>query len=177
MLSKFVAHLKVTKATFDGPHSFLTSTELANMLTRKHKIPFRTAHKIVGSLVRTLIENKLTLYDVTPELLQKVAKDFSVSLSNISVEDIRNSIDPLKFVEAHNLIGGPSPAEVKRMLKVRKRWTILSRSRLSEKKSKLDEAEDKLRSVINAYTILDGEASEKLKSLKGKFGEGFEVVL
>jgi argininosuccinate lyase len=166
MLSKFVAHLKVAKVTFDGTRSFLTSTELANMLVRKHKIPFRTAHKIVGSLVKTLIENKLTLRDVTPELLQKVASDFSVSLSSISAEDIDNSVDPIKFVGAHNLIGGPSPMEVERMLKVRKQWTIISRSRLSEIKSKLEEAEDALKSVIKSYSTLNSEASEKLKSLE-----------
>lgn len=152
MLSKLIAHLKVAKVTFDEPsRSFSTSTELANMLVRKHKVPFRTAHKIVGSLIRTLIQNKLTLHNVTPELLQKIASDFSVSSLNISDEDIHNSIDPLKFIEAHNVRGGPSPMEVERMLKVRKRWTILSRSRLSEKKSELDGAEDTLESVIKSY--------------------------
>jgi argininosuccinate lyase len=152
MLTKFVAHLKVANFTFDGPHNFLTSTELANMLVRKHKVSFRTAHKIVGSLVKTIIANKLTLYDVTPELLNKIASDFSKSLTGISAEEICNSIHPMKFIESHNLVGGPSPMEVERMLKVRKRWTILSRAKISEMKSKLDEAEDKLKSVIKSYT-------------------------
>jgi len=176
MLSKFVSHLKVNKVSFNGFRSFSTSTELANMLVRKYGIPFRTAHKIVGSLVKTLIANKLTLQDATPELLQKIASDFSASLSHISAEDIRNFIDPLKFVETHNLTGGPSPVEVKRMLKVRRRWIVLSKSRLSEKKSKLDEAGDTLRHVIKSCSTLDSKASEKLKSLKGKLGEGFEVI-
>lgn len=152
MLTKFVAHLKVANFTFDGHHNFLTSTELANMLVRKHKVPFRTAHKMVGSLVKTLMANKLTLYDVTSELLNKIASNFSTSLSGISTEEICNSIHPMKFIESHNLVGGPSPMEVERMLKVRKRWTILSRSKISEMKSKLDEAEDKLKSVIKSYT-------------------------
>jgi argininosuccinate lyase len=62
MLSKLMPQLKVTKNVFNKPLlSFSTATELSNMLVRKHKVPFRTAHKIVGSLVKKLIENKLKL--------------------------------------------------------------------------------------------------------------------
>ena len=156
MLSKLVNHLKVGKDIFKKSFlNFTTSTELVNMLVRKYKVSFRTAHKIVGALTRHLIENGRTLSDVTPELLQTVAEVSSDLPSNIKMEDICASIDPLKFVEAHNARGGPSPIEVERMMRIRKRWNILSRARLSEKKSRLDEAEEKLESVVNAYSTLD----------------------
>jgi argininosuccinate lyase len=171
MLSKLIPHLKVTKNAFDKPFlGFSTSTELANMLVRKYKVPFRTAHKMVGLLVKHLIENKLTLSDVTPELLQAVAKDSCSFSSNVNMEDIRASIDPLEFVKAHNARGGPSPNEVKRMLRVRKRWTVLSRSRLSEKKSKLDEAENTLESVIKSCLTSDSSSGIRLKSSSGQVG-------
>jgi len=170
MLSKLVNHLKVSKDIFGKSFlNFSTATELANMLTRKYKVPFRTAHKIVGALTRHLIQNGLTLSDVTPELLQTVA-EVSLDLPlNIKMEDIRASIDPLKFVEAHNARGGPSPIEVERMMRIRKRWTILSRARLSEKTSRLDEAEEKLESVVSAYSALS-KPSAKLKSSTGEVG-------
>jgi argininosuccinate lyase len=59
----------------------------------------RTSHRIVGALVRILVERKLTLSDVTPELLQKAAKDSLSPSLNINVKDILNSTDPLKFIE------------------------------------------------------------------------------
>lgn len=162
MLSKLIPHVKVAKNAFDKPFlGFSTSTELANMLVRKHKVPFRTAHKIVGSLVKNLIENKLTLFDVTPELLQAVAKDSCGLSLNVNMEDIRESTEPLEFVKAHDVRGGPSPNQVKKMLRVRKRWTVLSRSRLSEKKSKLDEAENRLESVIKSCLISDSPSGRK----------------
>jgi argininosuccinate lyase len=165
MLSKLVANLKVFKNVFSKPLlSFSTSTELANMLVRKHKVPFRTAHKIVGSLIRKLTEEKLTFYDVTPKLLQKVIQDsFGLSLS-INTKDVRESIDPLKFVESHKARGGPSPTEVKRMLKVRKQWTTLSTSNLSKKKLELDESDNQLQSLIQSYSSSDNASIIKLKN-------------
>ena len=170
MLSKLVNHLKIGKEIFKKPFlNFSTSTELVNMLARKYKVPFRTAHKIVGALTRHLMEKGLTLSDATPELLQTVAELSSGIPLRIKMEDISASIDPLKFVEAHNARGGPSPIEVERMMRIRKRRTILSRARLSEKTSRLDEAGEKLESVVNAYSALN-KPSVKLKSSTGKVG-------
>jgi len=167
MLSKLVNHLKVGKDIFKKSFlSFSTLTELVNMLVRKYKVPFRTAHKIVGALTKHLVENKLTLSDVTPELLQTVA-EVSDLLLNIKMEDIHASIDPLKFVETHNARGGPSPIEVERMMRIRKKWTSFSRARLSEKKSRLDEAEEKLESVVNTYST-SNKPPRKAQNLTGK---------
>jgi len=168
MLSKLVPNLKVSKNAFSKPHlSFSASTELANMLVRKYKVPFRTAHRIVGSLIRILIEYKLALDDVTPELLQKVTQDSSGISLNINIEDIREATDPLKIVKSYNARGGPSPTEVKRMLKIRKQWMVLARSNLSEKKRKLNEAEDRLQSVVKSYSSSDRASIVKLKSSSG----------
>jgi argininosuccinate synthase len=57
------------------------------------------------SLIRILTEYKLTLDDVTSELLHKVALDsFGISL-NINIEDIREATAPLKIVKSHNARG------------------------------------------------------------------------
>ena len=165
MLSKLVTNLKVFKNVFSKPLlSFSTSTELANTLVRKYKVPFRTAHRIVGSLIRILTEYKLTFSDVTPELLHKVAQDSTGLSLNINAKDIQESTDPLKFVESHKARGGPSPTEVKRMLKARKQWTALSRSNLSKKKLELDEAYHKLQSIVQSYSSSDNASIVKLKS-------------
>jgi argininosuccinate lyase len=168
MLSKLIPQLKVTKNAFNKSLlGFSTATELANMLVRKHKVPFRTAHKIVGSLVKTLMESKLTLSDVTPKLIQKVAKA-SCNLSlNVKMEDIRASTSPLEFVKAHNVSGGPSPKQVKKMLITRKQWVDQSKSRLAGEKTKLNKAENLLRSLIKSYLSSDNSKGAKLKSENG----------
>lgn len=151
IFSKLINHLRVNKEVLNKPSfNFSTSTELVNMLVRKYKVPFRMAHKIVGASIRHLIEKGLTLSDLTPELLRTIAKDSLVLTLNVKEEDIRASINPLEFVKAHNVRGGPAPTEVKRMIGIRRKSIALSKAWLSKKKLKLNEAEEKLRSVVRA---------------------------
>jgi argininosuccinate lyase len=65
--------------------------------------------------------------------------------------DIQASIDPAKFVESHKAKGGPSPAEVKRMIKNRKKLAAESKADLKAKKGKLDAADAQLESVVSGY--------------------------
>jgi argininosuccinate lyase len=153
MLSKLVKNLNVSKDVFSkSVLKFSTTTELANVLVKKYKFPFRTSHKIVGSLVKTLLDKEMTLADLTPELLQKAAKDSAGLTLKAKLEDIKESIDPMKFVESHKAKGGPAPSEVKRMLKNRKQLTAQSKTSLKEKKSKLEEADNQLESVVQRYS-------------------------
>jgi argininosuccinate lyase len=152
MLSKLVKNLEISKDVFSKPVlKFSTTTELANLLVKKYDVPFRTSHKIVGALVKTLLDKKLTLFDATPELLQKVAKASADLVLKVKAEDIQASIDPAKFVESHKAKGGPSPAEVKRILKNRKELTSQSKAYLKEKKCKLDAADSQLKLVVDGY--------------------------
>jgi len=113
ILAQLVLNLKVQSDVSEkGLKSFVAATELANMLVRKYSIPFRSAHKIVGSLVKLLIESKRTFKDATPELLQKVAQDNNGITLSIKAEDIAESVDPKKIVESYKVTGGPAPTEV-----------------------------------------------------------------
>jgi argininosuccinate lyase len=152
MLSELVKKLKVSKDVFSKPVlKFSTTTELANILVRKHDVPFRASHKIVGALVKILLDKKLSLSDATSELLQKVAKDSAGLTLNVKEADIQVSIDPAKFVESHKVNGGPSPAEVKRMLMNRKKLAGESKANLKEIEGKLEAADGQLESVVSGY--------------------------
>ena len=152
MLSKLIKNLKVSEDVFSKPVlKFATTTELANMLVKKYSVPFRTSHMIVGAVVKTLLDKKMALSDLTPELLNKTAKDSAGITLAVKLADIKDSIDPQKFVESHKTMGGPAPAEVKRMLKNRKQLTNQSKTNLKEQKGKLEEADSQLKSVVQRY--------------------------
>ncbi len=88
MFHKLLPKLRVaTDVSAKTNASFVAATELANILVRKYSVPFRTAHKIVGALVKSLVEAKLTFKDATPELVQKTAKE--VANLKLSVESKR----------------------------------------------------------------------------------------
>lgn len=154
MFAKLIPNLKVS-ADVKGKAlaSFSAATELANMLVRKYNVPFRTAHKVVGSLVKLLIESKRTFLDATPELLQKVAQDSAGIKLTVKAEDINKSVDPLKIVENYKVKGGPAPKEVERALATRKKRIAFSKSNVSKIKQKADEAESKLQSTVKSYSL------------------------
>jgi argininosuccinate lyase len=166
MLSKLVAKLKVHADTLAKPQfSFLAATELANMLVRKYKVPFRSAHKIVGSMVRELISKGLALNSVTADLLNKTANSLGFTL-NVKDQDLKEAINLAKIVESHNVMGGPSPNEVERMIKIRKEWNLSAESKLSKRKSELEEAYEKMQLIINSYLSSFKSEPQALKSSK-----------
>jgi argininosuccinate lyase len=165
MFAKLIPNLKVSAdVSSKALASFSVATELANMLTREYNVPFRSAHKIVGSLVKLLIESKLTFLDATPELLQKVAQDAVGIKLVVNAEDMTESIDPLKIVETHKVKGGPAPTEVKRALTARKKHVVLVKSNMPKLKQKLDEAERKLESTVKSYSLSDSAKNARFKN-------------
>jgi argininosuccinate lyase len=154
MFAKLIPNLKVSgDVSGKALTSFSAATELANMLVRKYDVPFRSAHKIVGSLVKLLIESKLTFLDATPELLQKVAQDAVGIKLVVNAEDISASIDPLKIVETYKVKGGPAPTEVERALTSRKQRIALSKSKVSRIAQKAHEIESRLQSTVQSYLL------------------------
>lgn len=125
MLAELIPNLTVhSDVSEKSLKSFVAATELANMLVRKYNVPFRSAHKIVGAVAKTLIDSNQTFKDATPELLKRVARE-TVGISiTINAEDIAESIDARKIVESYNVTGGPAPATVKNALSIRKKSLI-----------------------------------------------------
>jgi len=159
MLSELAKNLNVNKNVFSKPIlKFATTTELANLLVKKYNVPFRTSHKIVGTVAKTLLDKKMALSDLTPELLNKTAKDVAGITLAVKLADIKDSIDPKNFVESHKATGGPAPAAVKRMLTSRKQLTSHSKQSLKEHKSRLEEADLQLKSVVQRY-----QSNKKMK--------------
>jgi argininosuccinate lyase len=153
MFHKLMPKLKVT--AIDVPNkalkSYVAATELANLLVRKYTVPFRSAHKIVGALVKSLIDAKLTFADATPKMLQKAAQESTGIKLAVTAEDIAALADPLKLVEACNVKGGPAPVEVKRMLGMREKQVLCTKSNISKMDKELEEAENKLDTAVQQF--------------------------
>ena len=153
MFHKLLPKLKVT-ADVSGKanKSFVAATELVNVLVRKYDVPFRTAHKVVGALVKSLIEAKLTFADATPALLQKVAKGVASIKLTVKVEDLKALADPLALVEACKVKGGPAPTEVKKALDTRKKKLFLTKSNILQMDKELEKAENKMENAVKTYS-------------------------
>src|SRR6266498_4859167 len=116
-LSLFAAALST--ATFNtetlrrrAGEGFITVTELADVLVRSDKLPFRTAHQIVASCVQLAQERQVRL---SHDLLQTVARGIIDRPVNITPDEFTNALDPENFVQVRGIIGGPAPAETRRV--------------------------------------------------------------
>jgi argininosuccinate lyase len=165
MIHKIVPKLKITKdVSSKASASFVAATELANVLVRKYNVPFRSAHKIVGALVKSLVEAKLTFADATSELLQKIAEESTGMKLNIKVDDLAELAIPLRLVEACKVKGGPAPIEVKRALAVREKQLLATKSNISKADKELEEAENKLESTIQPYLPVNKRENKTFKN-------------
>ena len=166
IFTALVPNIKVNtdKVEEKAAKGFVAATEVANMLVSKYGVAFRTSHKIVGALVKALIEENKTLSDATPELLAKVAvASASIKLA-VKSKDIVTCTNLRKLIETYKVQGGPSPAEVKRALKNRNKTLTENKKIIANLNDKLADAEIKLNKTIEAYSSSKNIESVKLKN-------------
>jgi len=151
MLADVVLNLNVRSAVMSKSElSFLAATELANMMVRDHGVPFRTAHRIVGAVVKTLIEEGKSLRDLTSEMLVDVSKKILGSSIRVDMEEIMHIVDLSNCVESYDVRGGPSKIETERMLKERRNLLAHSKDWTHRREEKLNSAEKMLSAEAEA---------------------------
>jgi argininosuccinate lyase len=110
---------------------FSTATELAAVLYRESSVPLRMAHGIVAETVRTLVADGKSIDAVTPDLISKISMKLFNKEIMLSPDQLKGSIDPVKFIEAHDSLGGVSSGSVLQMIDKRK--VLLDKHRVEQK--------------------------------------------
>jgi argininosuccinate lyase len=88
-------------------NSALMATDLVEWLVRRN-VPFRTAHRQVGKLIAFCQTQKLGLNEVTLEQMQRVVPGASHECLELLTAE--------KSVNARDMTGGTSPAQIKKQL-------------------------------------------------------------
>ncbi|MBE7560835.1 argininosuccinate lyase [bacterium] len=127
---------------------FSTCTELAAILVREKKIPWRICHAIVAEVVRELSDSGRTARDMTPELVDEMARRVTGEPLGLDAARIGAALDPVKFVAAHRSRGGVAPEEVGRMVAERKRRLAEALERQKERYHRLAQAESDLDAAV-----------------------------
>lgn len=96
---------------------FPTATDLADYLVR-HGVPFRTAHDIVGQVVREAAQRECGLEELPLDVLQ--------SFSPVIGDDVYAVLTLEGSVKARNHLGGTAPNQVKAQVE---RWKAIIASR------------------------------------------------
>jgi argininosuccinate lyase len=132
---------------------FATAAELANVLVRKIHISYRQAHHVSGTVVRLAAERSITADQVDAKLLDEAAERVLGKPAGFTDDEVHEALDPMHFVESHNVCGGVAPAEVERMVEDRRAKIADAMERQRNRKNRLSAAramlEEKIANLMN----------------------------
>jgi len=133
---------------------FSTVSELADEIYRRTGLPYRTSHGIVVDVVNQALDQDLKPADITCEMVDKAALKVIGKPLKMPQEVIQQLLDPVAFVESHDVTGGPAPKEVLRTIGVRRERMEDSRRRQEERKARLEKGDALLDEAVRK--LIDG---------------------
>jgi argininosuccinate lyase len=125
------------------------TTELADLLVRKHDLSFRQAHNVVGKAVATVVEDGGE-GRITAALVNQIAAELLGRQLNVAEAEVAGALDPRANVEVRATRGGPAPAEVRRMAEEREKRLAERRAAHTRRVVALCEADQRLRAAAAA---------------------------
>jgi argininosuccinate lyase len=140
---------KMLQHTRDG---FSGAPDLAIKLIREKGYGGRRAHRICAVFVYLARKQGLKPYQTTGKLLDEAAKVANETPPGLTTEEIREMLDPVKFIERHNNVGDPNPKETRRLVDLRRADLAEAGKRHAERRGRLDAAQKSLRAEVQAIS-------------------------
>jgi argininosuccinate lyase len=147
-----IQHLVVKKDAMEraSAKSYAVSLDVAEVLVTKYKVPFRTAHQVVGALVNLSVKNK----DEIP-FNSLTTSDIRVALSkvkaNIAPDKLIKAIremDSMKSIRIRNVEGSPNPKQQTRIIRKRKLQLQKYSKEIQKKKERIDIVKQNIANTI-----------------------------
>jgi len=132
------------------------SQELADVLMRKYKLPFRVGHHFASEVVDYAKANNIKPLDFPYAEAKRIYADAVKETDAardlpMSEEEFRSTLDPVAIVKNRAAVGGPQPGEMERMIKeageriaMQEAWSAERKRVISTAQQRLDEDFGKL---------------------------------
>jgi len=153
-LSLFAAALST--ATFNtetlrrrASEGFITVTELADILVRRDRLSFRTAHQIVARCVQLALE---TRGELSYDLLQTVAREIIDRPVSLTPDEVTKALDPENFVKVRGILGGPAPGETRRAVAFERDQEKDDEQWFKTRQAELENYPQRLRTAVHSFT-------------------------
>lgn len=145
----------------DGPRAleelesdWTTSMELAETLQREHAVPFRVGHHFASEVVLHARAHKLLPkafpYADAVRIYAEAGKKYQATATVLPLDEasFRRTLSPENMVRTRVGVGGPQPAEVRRMLGQARQALAADRQWAQQRRLKLAEAEATLNNAF-----------------------------
>lgn len=121
---------------------FGTATELADVIVRETGLSFRMAHNIVAGVVREAIEAGKTAVEITAADLERMSQQLFGKPLGVSDQAVAGALDPARNVKIRTVLGGPAPANVRKMLPARKRDLTRDKAEVAKVAARIEKARE-----------------------------------
>jgi len=150
MLSGVVATLTIRKDVMRERAGvyFTQASELADTLVREKGISFRTAHKVMGTVVREALAAGRKPWEIDAAMIDAAAVNVTGKPLGLSAEALRRALDPMELVRARGVVGGTAPEAVAAALDHRDAQLGRDVASLESRKSGVADARGKLDEAV-----------------------------
>ncbi len=154
IMSGVVSSLKINKTRMReaANTSYAIALDIAEQLVTKHKLPFRSAHRIVGALVNKAVNMgniplaKLELLDISSALK---SQDLNVPTDQIAA--IIKEMTPERSLKARRSSGSPNPAEQEEMMQSLSHGLLNYKIGIEERKKMVEGSFNNLSKTVEEY--------------------------
>jgi argininosuccinate lyase len=121
-----------------------TTSDLADEIVRHSDMSFRTAHHVVGRLVRNAVDAGVDPARVTTEMVDQAAEEMIGRKVGLPAEIVRNAFDGESFINTRVTPGSPNPNLVRATVDEGEQRQAAHREWLQEKQAHIDSARAEL---------------------------------
>jgi len=130
--------------------SYAVSLDVAEVLVTKYKVPFRTAHQLVGSLVNLSIKNKeeIPFNSLTTSDIKVVLSKVKANIASEKLIKAIREINANKSIKVRNVEGSPNPREQIKIIRKRKVQLQKYLNEVQKKKRRIDLVKQNIANTI-----------------------------
>ncbi|UCG03464.1 MAG: argininosuccinate lyase [Candidatus Heimdallarchaeota archaeon] len=118
LMASLVAEIKfntdnMSRQAIEG---FSQATDLADLIMQERKVDYRSAHQIVGILVREAIQKNEKRFILTPEIVDGAANQVLQKKLDLTQPQLDSILDPIAIIETRQGLGGAAKVRVQEMV-------------------------------------------------------------
>lgn len=130
--------------------SYAISLDIVEVLVKKYKVPFRTAHQLVGALVNLSVNNndEIPFRSLSTSNIKDVLSKVKANIAPGELIKAIMEIDSNKSIRIRNSEGSPNPKEQTRIIRKRKLQLQKYSNEVQKKKERIDLVKQKITNTI-----------------------------